>query len=202
MSTLRSNDDDKDLKNTSKRRSVFETNHIKLIREIFSNEQWHCLSANLNSADSFSRGVSPSQLCKTEKWLKGVPLLLEKEKTWFLRELPIEKVATGDANLADQINSFLGTVESEYFGLKEGPLSRIITRFSDLPRAFETESAWLLKLKGRIHDRVTGKTDQNTDFIDAQEYDAALLALISLAHRQEYPGLIETLESHPYDCLR
>ena len=62
-------------------------------------------------------------------------------------------------------------------------------------------AAWLLKLKGGLHDCVTGKTNRNSDFIDAQEYDAALLALISLAQRQEYLGLIEALESHPYDDI-
>ena len=188
------------LKNTSKRRPVFETNRIKLIREISAVEQWHWVSTDLNPADPFSRGVSPSQPCKAEKWLKGVPFLLEEEEAWPSREPPIEDVACDNANAADPITACLGTVESEYSGLKEGPLGRIITRFSDLTRAVRT-AAWLLKLKGRLHDRVTGKINRNTDFIDAQEYDAALLALISLAQRQEYPGLIEALESHPYDDI-
>ena len=65
------------LKNISKRRPVFEMNRIKLICKISAVEQWHWVSTDLNPADPFSRGVSPSQPCKAEKWLKGVPLLLE-----------------------------------------------------------------------------------------------------------------------------
>ena len=149
------------------------------------------MSTDLNPADPFSGGVSPSQPCKAEKWLKGVPFLLEEE-AWPSREPPIEKVATDNANATDPITACLGTIESEYSGLKEGPHGRIITRFNDLTRAVRT-AAWLLKLKGRLHDRVTGKTNWNTVFIDAQEYDAALLTLISLPQRQEYPGLIEAL---------
>ena len=187
------------LKNISKRRPVFETNRIKLIREISAVKQWHWVSTDLNPADPFSPGVSQSQLCKAEKWLKGVPILLE-EKAWPSREPPIEKVAPDNANAADPITVCLATVESEYSGQKESPLDRIITRFSDLTRAEQT-AAWLLKLKGRLHDRVTGKTNRNTDFVDAQEYDAALLTLSSLAQRQEYQGLTEALESHPYDDI-
>ena len=51
------------LKNTSKRQPVFETNCIKLIRKISSVKQWHWVSKDLNPADPFSRGLSPSQPC-------------------------------------------------------------------------------------------------------------------------------------------
>ena len=125
-------------KNTSKRRPIFETNHIKLIREISAVEQWHWVSTDLNPADPFSRGVSPSQPCKAEKWLKGVPFLLEEGEAWPSREPPIETVASDNANAADPITACLSTVESECSGLKEGPLGRIITRFSDLTRAIRT----------------------------------------------------------------
>ena len=95
------------LKNTSKRRPVFETNRIKLICEISSVEQWHWVSTDLNPADSFSRGVSPSQPCKAEKWLKGVPFLLAEGEAWPSREPPIEELATSDANFADPITVWI-----------------------------------------------------------------------------------------------
>ena len=131
------------LKNTSKRRPLFETNRIKLIREISAVGQSHWVSTDLNPADPFSRVVSPSQPFKAEKWLKSVPFLLKEEEAWPSREPPIEKVATGDANVADPIIACLGTVKSEYSWLKEGPLSKIITRFSDLHVLYEQPLGFL-----------------------------------------------------------
>ena len=81
--------------------------------------------------------------------------------------------------------------------MKEGALGRIVNRFSDLPRAVRA-AGWLLRLKNCFRDRVAGNTFQQEDFITAQEYDSALLALISLAQRQEYPGLVEALQLYPY----
>ena len=37
-----------------------------------------------------------------------------------------------------------------------------------------------------------------TDYTHAKVHDAALLALIFLAQRQEFSGLVEALEPHPY----
>ena len=80
--------------------------------------------------------------------------------------------------------------------MKEGALGRIINRFSDLPRAVRA-AGWLLRLKNRLRDRVAGNISHQEDFITAQEYDSALLALIFLAQRQEYPGLVEALQLCP-----
>ena len=81
--------------------------------------------------------------------------------------------------------------------LKEGALGRIINRFSDLSRAVRA-AGWLLRLKNRLRDRVAGKISQLEEFITTQVYNSALLALISLAQRQEYPGLVEALQLYPY----
>ena len=59
-------------------------------------------------------------------------------------------------------------------------------------------AGWLLRLKNRLRNGVTGNISQQEDFITAQEYDSALLVLISLAQRQEYPGLVEVLQLYPY----
>ena len=62
-------------------------------------------------------------------------------------------------------------------------------------------AAWLLRLKRQLYARITDKpigNDLLADYIDANEYDAALLALISLAQRHEFGGLVKTLERHPY----
>ena len=83
-------------------------------------------------------------------------------------------------------------------GLKDGALGRLIDRFSNLHRAVRV-AAWLLRLKRKLHQRVVAKNvDLDNDYIDACEYDSALLALISLAQRQEFPWLVEALESKPY----
>ena len=62
-------------------------------------------------------------------------------------------------------------------------------------------AAWLLRLKRQLYARITDKpigNDLLADYIDANAYDAALLALISLAQHQEFGGLVKALERHPY----
>ena len=62
-------------------------------------------------------------------------------------------------------------------------------------------AAWLLRLKRQLYARITDKpigNDLLADYIDANEYDAALLALICLVQRQEFGGLVKALEHHPY----
>ena len=64
-------------------------------------------------------------------------------------------------------------------------------------------TAWLLRLKQNLlkrpvcNDSNPGSTRVG-DCITACEYDAALLALISLSQRKEFPGLIEALKLYPY----
>ena len=66
-------------------------------------------------------------------------------------------------------------------------------------------TAWLLRLKHQLYARISNKSIGNdllTDYIDANEYDAALLALTSLTQRKEFGGLVKALERHPYHKLR
>ena len=54
-------------------------------------------------------------------------------------------------------------------------------------------ATWLLRLKCQ-----SVGNDLLTDYIDANEHDAAFLAFISLAQRQEFGDLVKALERHPY----
>jgi len=70
------------LRNTSKRRTAFETNRIATIRKHADINQWHWVDTHNNPADLYSRGVSPKQLHKAEKWLKAPEFLLKDESLW------------------------------------------------------------------------------------------------------------------------
>ena len=62
-------------------------------------------------------------------------------------------------------------------------------------------AAWLLRLKRELYARITDKpigNDLLADYIDANEYDAALLALICLAQRHEFGSLVKAFKRHPY----
>ena len=88
----------------------------------------------------------------------------------------------------------------EEVNLTEGVLGRIINKYSVLHRAVRT-AAWLLRLKRELYARITDKpigNDLLADYIDANEYDAALLALISLAQRREFGSLVKAFKRHPY----
>ena len=67
--------------------------------------------------------------------------------------------------------------------------------------SLRTTAAWLLRLKRELYARITDKpigNDLLADYIDANEYDAALLALISLAQRHEFGSLVKAFKRHPY----
>jgi len=72
------------LRDTSKRRPAFEKNRIATIRKHSNVEQWRWVGTQQNPADPYSRGVSPKQLHKAEKWLKSPKFLLEDEPSWPL----------------------------------------------------------------------------------------------------------------------
>ena len=60
-------------------------------------------------------------------------------------------------------------------------------------------AAWLLWLKSKLRCRIEGGSCPSIpNVIDAREYNVALLSLITLVQRQEFPGLVEALASHPY----
>ena len=44
------------LHSTSKRKSIFETNHIKLIRELWTVNHWRWIDSQHNPANLYSRG--------------------------------------------------------------------------------------------------------------------------------------------------
>ena len=92
---------------------------------------------------------------------------------------------------------------AEQLALKDGALGRLINRFSSLRRLIRV-TAFLLRLKRNLRERIAstsiGQTIQKSH-IDAQEYDEAFLALIALAQRQEFPGIVEALSTHPYHQL-
>ena len=152
-------------------------------------------------ADVFSRRVSPTQLSKANIWLKGPAFLFEDEEKWPSRKsVPNDDVADDTISVVNA-NACFNRIEDKkaptFSGLKESALGGIINRFSDLPRAVRA-AGWLLRLKNRLHDRMAGSISQQEDFITAQEYGFTLLALLSLAQRQEYPGLVEMLQLYPY----
>ena len=127
--------------------------------------------------------------------------MLEDEEKWSSRKPVSNDDGLDDTTSVVNANACFNRTEDKkaptFSGLKESALGRIINRFSDLPRAVRA-AGWLLRLKNRLRDRVAGNISQQEDFITAQEYDSALLALISLAQRQEYPGLVEVLQLYPY----
>lgn len=185
------------LRDTSKRRPIFETNRIRLIRQYFPVENWRWVNTESNPADVFSRGVSPTQPIKAKRWLEGPAFLLEKEENWPSRESPKEVASPGDITATVATNALPPPGNDVDFSLKDGALGKVIDRCSTLRHAVRN-AAWLLRLKYNLRERVAGNLPKLDNFISVEEYDSALLALISLAQRQDFPGLIEALDSKPY----
>ena len=123
------------LRNTFKRRPVFETNHINLIREFSLVEQWRSVDTAHNPANFLLRGVASSHVCKSEKWLKGPIFLLDPECTWPAKKLFVEQALNEDVNKLTLISEiYLCVNSSEVFSLKEGTVDCLITLLHELSR--------------------------------------------------------------------
>ena len=197
------------LSNTSKRRPAFETNRIATIRKHTEVGQWQWIDTLHNPADLYSRGVAPRQLQKAEKWLKAPDFLLKDEALWPLsseNDMTSNETSTvcGTEDSLMRQCSHIVTAQvstppaSDSFSVPE-VIVRITTKFSVLSRAIKS-TVWLLRakrfLQGRVQDKATPSPVNQS--IGAKEYDDALLILIRLVQLQEFPGLVEALEQHPW----
>ena len=177
------------LRITSKSRTIFEINRIKLILELSSVTQWRWVETASNPADAFSGGASPYVINKPEEWIKGRLFLLATEETLtFGGDVP---GVEGSGDLSNEVHVRLNFSASvEILKLKGGALGRVTDRFSDLRHAVLV-TAWILRLRRQLHYRVTGKKKDlisETDYIGAREYDLAFLKLIALNQRQKFSG--------------
>ena len=191
--------------NTSKRRPAFETNRIATLRKYTMNDQWLWVDTKQNPADLFSRGVSPRQIHKSEKWLKPPKFLLEDELSWH--SLGVGALVSSEPSTVPNHEEFdknqrtnLITCLSSSLNPSVVPsvLIRLTNRYGTLQRAVRS-TAWLLGTKRCLRSKVKGEWAPLSinDPIGAQEYDNALLALIRILQLQEFPGLIEALERYP-----
>ena len=192
--------------NTSKRRSAFETNRIATLRKYTKNDQWLWVDTKQNPADLFSRGVSPRQIHKSEKWLSSLKFLLKDELTWH--SLGVGAPAISEPFTAanheefdkDQRTRDLTTCLSTTSNPSAVPsvLIRLTNWYGTLQRAVRS-TAWLLRAKRCLQSKVNGKWVplSTSDPVGAQDYKNALLALIRIVQLQEFPGLIEALERYP-----
>ena len=194
------------LNNTSKRRPAFETNRIDTIRKGTRVDQWRWINTQKNPADLYSRGVSPRQLHKAEKWLNAPNFLLNDESSWpSLDDCPSKLSEASAISQLDKSGRTHGLQSSTTCHLSTSSTStvpavliRLTTRFSTLQRAVKS-TAWLLRAKQILQSRVKDKLALSlaNDFIGAQEYDNALLTLIRVVQQQEFPHLVEALEVYP-----
>ena len=126
--------------------------------------------------------------------LIGPNFLFESEDTWLTAPRQPER-AVVTSNICSQALRQTD-LTPEKVNLTEGVLGRIVDKYSVLHRAVRT-AAQLLRMKRQLYARITDKpigNDLLTDYIDANEYDGALLTLISLAQRKEFGGLVKAPE--------
>ena len=191
---------------TSKRRPVFETNRIKLIRNLSDPEQWRWVDTARNPADSFSRGVHPSRVQRSDQWLLGPAFLLEEEMAW-----PKQPAAgsaepcleSGHLNAATNEvidNARAGRETWEH----DNPLKRLTTRYSSLHRTVKA-AAWLLRVKSWLREKSRARARNclslvlpvSREDIDGKEYEIAFMEILRLAQEEAYPGLVEALKTYP-----
>ena len=195
------------LRDTSKRRPAFETNRISLIRKLSAAEQWRWVDTQRNPADLYSRGVSPKQVRKAEKWLHAPSFLLQDKSTWPKAKPEVlngddETNPTAAATVDHPSGCFdQGGICCTRFTIgdeEQDPLWRLTNCYSTLRTAVKSV-AWLLRMKTFWHHRairVGWSFPMNP--VGGKEFDDALLSLIRLSQQQALPDLLDTLQRVPW----
>ena len=68
--------------NEARRFHTYVANRVQQIRDHTQPEQWKYVNSDNNPADDASRGLSPKDLLKTSRWLRGPTFLWEPHDRW------------------------------------------------------------------------------------------------------------------------
>ncbi|XP_055708965.1 uncharacterized protein LOC129805218 [Phlebotomus papatasi] len=141
----------------------FIANRIKRIRALSSPEQWRHVVTGENPADIVSRGLSPSQLEKSDLWWRGPDWLQEGESCWPAPFHTAEVVP-------EEARCYLITSV-----LENQLLDSLLEKFSSLAK-IQRIVAYSLRF-AYIRDNPTPKSGLS---VNAEEMERALFCLVKL----------------------
>ncbi|GFW31506.1 integrase catalytic domain-containing protein [Trichonephila clavipes] len=153
--------------------SVFTSNRIKEIKNIFPNSEWRHVLGKINPADLISRGCSPSHLVESH-WWEGPLWLVESPDTW-----PITKLPDYDTS---EISLERTKVRLCNLNLLEETLpwyARKFSKFNSILRLV----AWVLRFLNNVRSR---SSDRKKRQLSLDELESAEIQLIRSVQAQSF----------------
>ncbi|GFU53923.1 integrase catalytic domain-containing protein [Trichonephila clavipes] len=153
--------------------SVFVSNRIKEIKNLFPKTEWRHVRKKINPADLISRGCSPSHLVESN-WWEGPMWLVESPDIWPITKLPDydtseislerKKVRLCNLNLSEKILPLY---------------ARKFSKFHSILRLVALVLRFLNNVRNRISDRKKGQ-------LSLDELESAEIELIRSVQAQSF----------------
>ncbi|GFS80104.1 integrase catalytic domain-containing protein [Trichonephila clavipes] len=161
--------------------SVFVSNRIKEIKNLFPNSEWRHIPGKINPADLISRRCSPSHLVESH-WCEGPLSFVESPDTW-----PITKLPDYDTS---EISLERKKVRLCNLNLSEEMLPWYASKFSKFHSILRLV-AWVLRFINNVRSRIS---DRKKGQLSLDELESAEIQLIRSVQAQSFTD--ETLISN------
>ncbi|XP_074649414.1 uncharacterized protein LOC141904651 [Tubulanus polymorphus] len=167
------------IRNEDKRFQVYVANRVSAIREHSKPCQWRFIDGCLNPADDASRGLKPTELIISSRWLMGPEFLWRDESQWPKQPDDVNfDIDPSDQELRKTVN----TVEVDE--------DHLLNSFSQFSSWYKLKKcvAWILRLKSRLLSRVR-KIDSvvKSNRITVSELRRAENAILGYVQKRYYP---------------
>ena len=163
--------------NESKRYHSFVANRIQFIHDHCKTDQWHYVPTDKNPADLASRGSTPGELIRDERWLRGPEMLWQSNL--LLRHEPRSEPSTDDP----EVKCRTMAVSTGKTANKNHTLTTL-EKFSSWGTT-KRVMAWCLRFLGKCRDPDDGQSQPHLSVTDLK---AAKLSVIWMVQNDCYAG--------------
>jgi len=178
------------LRNKNRRFKTFVANRIEEIKENCMVEEWQHVPGTLNPADDASRGIRPSDLTSTHRWIHGPDFLWQPESYWpnsneVEFEVPPESLEVKDERKKPiDSNALIAQTACQTGSTTSSQPSNIQQMINDCSdwTVLRRRIAWLQRFVKYVADRKTVPTGGLT----VDDYENAALAIIKIIQKSAY----------------
>ena len=170
------------INNQTRRFHTFVANRIQKIHDSSSADQWKYVNSASNPADDASRGLSPTELLKSERWIQG-PDFLWKDQSHSPLSQTIGEVTDDDVEVKKEITCLAASKEEEVCGL-----DRLIKHYSSWIKSLRA-AAWIMRFTSWL---IKGKSKQPQQ-LSVEDIRQAEMGLVRYVQHTEYPEELNAL---------
>ena len=187
--------------NDAKRFKIFVANRVQLIRENSDVNQWMYVDSRSNPADDTSRGISPSNQEKVNRWLNGPEFLWLDESKWTTHgKKDIPEVDQDDPEVKIKLSVHVTSAGDE--GITSTVQNRI-SSWSKLLRVTAWVMRWIKIVRKRVNKtNVEEGSPTQLHVLSVEELKAAEVVVIKGYQRKEFNEEFMVLDGHRNKKLR